>query len=88
VQLDKQSGSTLQTLPVSSIAGSPEDWAVGFFGGAFWIFLQRDSDTATNVYEVQRSTGKLTNLIPTISPSLPLGRHIVGAGVSTCAPVQ
>jgi hypothetical protein len=86
VQLDQQTGAVLQTLELPQIAGEPFAWAVGFFGGAFWIFLERQPtigmSTSTNVYEVQRSGGTLTTALANT------GRTIVGAGVSTCAPLQ
>jgi hypothetical protein len=84
VQLDKQTGATLQTLPLPAISGpqfSATDWAVGFFGGAFWPFLAVGENGTTTVYEVQRATGVLTTALAT-------DRNIVGAGVSTCAPVN
>jgi hypothetical protein len=84
VQIDKQSGAPLQTWPLPAISGpqfSATAWAVGFFGGAFWPFLAANGGTTT-VYEVQRSTGVLTTALPNT------GRNIVGAGVSTCAPVN
>jgi hypothetical protein len=49
---------------------------------AFWIFLQRAfADRSTVVYKLARASGELATAIPET------GRTIVGAGVSTCAPI-
>jgi hypothetical protein len=81
-QIDKATGASQTTFQLDSIAGNPDAWAQGFYGGAFFIFLKRGSDSSTNVYEVQRADGGLTTAVPST------GREIVGAGVSTCAPVS
>jgi hypothetical protein len=51
-------------------------WAVKFWGGSFWIFLD------SSVYQVPRDTPQT---IATVIADT--GRNIVGAGVSTCAPI-
>jgi hypothetical protein len=80
-QIDKTNGSSLVTYPAPSLQGTPRAWAFAFWGGHFWIFLERKSDTSTVVYDMDASDGSLTTAIPST------GRTIVGAGVSTCAPV-
>ena len=79
-KLDKTSGGVLQSLPLTSLAGSPTAWAFAFFGGDFYVFLMRDLETSTTVYHVNGMTGAVMGSMPTS------GRVIVGAGVSTCAP--
>jgi hypothetical protein len=74
-QLDPKSGATLQSFSYPTLHGS--NWAMKFWGGAFWIFLGQ------SVYEVSRTT---PNMVTTAIPNA--GRTIVGAGVSTCAPLQ
>ena len=59
----------------------PTAWAFAFWGGDFWIFLTKGSETATTVYQIDGMTGTIKGT--TAAP----GRTIVGAGVSTCAPV-
>jgi hypothetical protein len=82
-QIDKTTAATIASFQLASIAGSPHAWAQGFYGGAFFIFLERTTlDMSTNVYEVQRADGGLTTALSNT------GREIVGAGVSTCAPVS
>lgn len=56
-------------------------WAFAFWGGDFWVFLQRDTDNSTNVWRVNGQTGAVSE------PLSDTGMEIVGAGVSTCAPV-
>jgi hypothetical protein len=63
------------------LLGNPSAWAFAFWGGDFWVFLQRDTDPSTSVYHVNGTTGSMTTALSNTS------RTIVGAGVSTCAPV-
>jgi hypothetical protein len=79
IRIDTNSGKTLdiyqysyQTLP------DGYSWAMKFWGGYFWIFLD------TSVYRVDRNKPSVAD------PVTVHGNHgyIVGAGVSTCAPVQ
>jgi hypothetical protein len=80
-QLDKATGATSMIFPAASLAGTPSAWAFAFWGGDFWIFLERDTDTSTTVYQLKSSDGSVTAV------KRNTGRNIVGAGVSTCAPV-
>lgn len=81
-QIDKTKGSDLKTFPASSISGDPSAWAFAFWGGDFYIFLKRDSDSSTKVHKMSSKDGTLTTPLPNT------GRRIVGAGVSTCAPTE
>jgi hypothetical protein len=62
-------------------------FAFAFWGGSFWIFLGDGPDTDpqgsgdTSVYRVDRATGQFTTALKNTH------RHIVGAGVSGCAPL-
>jgi hypothetical protein len=79
VRIDPASGKTLEshTYTLASTGGGFSYWAVKFWGGSFWIFFNG------SIYEVARSTpDKLT---PVMTDT---GRNVVGAGVSTCAPLQ
>jgi hypothetical protein len=80
-KLDKTSGAPLQTFNLSSLTGAPSAWAFAFWGGDFWVFLAKDLDFATTVYQIDGTNGTIKGMTPTGS------RLIVGAGVSTCAPV-
>ena len=83
-RVDRTTGSTLERyqLPtVTSVGG----WAIKFFGGAFYLFIGSD------IWKVERSSLDPTRINPVTPPVRVLitaGRDIVGAGVSTCAPVQ
>jgi hypothetical protein len=80
-KLNKASGAALTTYPEASIRGMPMDWAFAFWGGDFWIFLQRSGEVNTVVYQVDGMNGMMKSMTQAS------GRSIVGAGVSTCAPV-
>lgn len=73
-------GSAGTTYNLSSLAGEPTAWAFAFWGGDFWVFLMKDLESSTTVYQVDSATGVVKGSTP--AP----GRTIVGAGVSTCAP--
>jgi len=81
VQVDKTSGGVLRTYPLSTLNGTPNAWAFAFHGGSFWVFLKRSGESNTTVYQVNGATGAIASETPTN------GRSIVGAGVSTCAPI-
>ncbi len=74
-QLDEQTAAVLQSFQYPSVTASG-GFATKFWGGSFWLFL------SSSVYEVPRATGVISTAIADT------GRDIVGAGVSTCAPVQ
>lgn len=81
-QLDKASGSEMGTMPLSALSGQPMAWAFAFWGGDFWIFLQRSSDSNTHVWHLKTADGSVSDVVDAT------GRTIVGAGVSTCAPIK
>jgi hypothetical protein len=82
-KLNKQSGTDLMSYNVPSIVGMPAAWAFAFWCDGFYIFLMRTDETQTTVYHVRRSDGAVDPL-----PFDTSGPHtIVGAGVSTCAPI-
>ena len=78
-QLNKTNGSAIKTYPLT-IAGMPTAWAFAFWGGDFWVFLMKGNETSTTIYQYG-ADGMMKGMTP--AP----GRRIVGAGVSTCAPV-
>jgi hypothetical protein len=75
-QIDPSSGATIKSYPYPGLTGIAS-WAMKFWGGSFWIFLGQ------SVYQVQRATPAMYTTAIANS-----GRTVVGAGVSTCAPVQ
>jgi hypothetical protein len=85
-EINKNSGTVIMTkkLPAVEI---PSAWAFSFWGGDFYLYTAPDQSThpgrTTNVSRYRPSDGTtdaayLTNI----------GFTIVGAGVSTCAPVE
>lgn len=81
-QLDKTTGKDLTGFSAPGIAGTPRAWAFAFWGGDFFIFLERSTDSSTSVHRMSSKDGTLTTPLPNT------GRRIVGAGVSTCAPID
>ncbi|MFZ5443460.1 MAG: hypothetical protein ACOZQL_25860 [Myxococcota bacterium] len=81
-QLSKLDGASLTTFEAPTLAGTPRAWAFAFWGGDFFVFLERDTELSTSVWKLDGQTGALSSVLPST------GRRIVGAGVSTCAPVE
>jgi hypothetical protein len=78
-KIDKTSGAESGTIKLgATVAGTGGAWAFAFWGGDFWVFLQKQNEQSTTVYHVT-PTGLKDSWTNT-------GKHIVGAGVSTCAP--
>jgi hypothetical protein len=80
-KIDKTTGAPQQTFNLASLNGEPAAWAFAHYGGDFFVFLMRTTEFATTVYQVDGTSGAIEGMTPTT------GRRIVGAGVSTCAPV-
>jgi hypothetical protein len=75
VRLDPKTGATLEKFTYSDL-DEGLNWAMKFWGGSFWLFL------GGSVYRVDRTDPT------TIHTVIRNGsHHIVGAGVSTCAPL-
>jgi len=86
-QIDKVTAATPIVYDLEELAMTrAQAWAFAFWGGRFYIFLQRDTDTSTHVWRLDPGDEgvlgdeTLTDVIPDT------GYRIVGAGVSTCAP--
>ena len=79
-KIDKMTAMESGTIPLSSLTGQAEAWAFAFYGGDFWVFLASGGG-ATIVYHVTQSGG-----MQPVDQLDTKTRHIVGAGVSTCAP--
>jgi hypothetical protein len=81
-KIDPASGQERANFPLPQLAGQQaQDWACKYWGAAFWIFLHRINEPSTSVYRVDAQTGMLETKLSNT------GRRIVGAGVSTCAPI-
>lgn len=84
-QIDKRNAAYSNAFRLPALMSSnqsPRAWAFAYWGGSFFIFLQRasDQDDSTRVWQLDRISGRVQ-----MGPQT--GRQIVGAGVSSCAPV-
>ncbi|MDB4989388.1 MAG: hypothetical protein JWN04_4566 [Myxococcaceae bacterium] len=81
-RLDPKTATTLESHVLEAIdSAGASAWAMAFWGGDFWLFLQSVGASSTTVYRVDGTTFEQTVAIKDT------GRSIVGAGVSTCAPL-
>jgi hypothetical protein len=79
-KIDKMSGMESNSISLPTVAGMANAWAFAFYGGEFYVFLAKQNG-ATIVYHVTTAGG--TQPVDQLDTTT---RHIVGAGVSTCAP--
>jgi len=83
--MDKGTGSTAKQYPIDPLPGSVRAWAFAHWGGRFYIFVTvYDPALGRNNSQILMFTpddGKVQKIMD----NLPY--MIVGAGVSTCAPV-
>jgi hypothetical protein len=78
-EIDPKSAKILSQAPQPSVdIGSA--WAFAFWGGDFYLFTSPGSSSRVDRY--RPSDGTTVNLKSSV------GFHIVGAGVSTCAPTE
>lgn len=80
-RINKGDGSLDHVYELPIDTASTLAWAFAFWGGDFWIFLQAGLDASTNIWKLEGDDGSVTEAMHDI------GWRIVGAGVSTCAPV-
>lgn len=80
-QIDRESGELGKTFEIPQITGQPNAWAFAFWGGDFWVFYKSQDDPSSRVFRVNTRENRVDEVV---SDS---GRYIVGAGVSTCAPL-
>lgn len=80
--IDKDTGAVSRTYECPELAtGMTEAWAFAFWGGDFYLFHKVFADPSTNIWKIETDDGSRTLAVPDC------GYKIVGAGVSTCAPV-
>jgi hypothetical protein len=78
-EIDKSTGNILSQAPQPTVnIGS--GWAFAFWGGDFWLFTSPWGQSQIDRYSPTTSK--------TVTVKKGLGTNVVGAGVSTCAPVQ
>ncbi|MEA2697756.1 MAG: hypothetical protein QOI66_2027, partial [Myxococcales bacterium] len=81
-QIDKTTGATPQAVSLPTIDATTGGYAFSFWGGSYWFYTASDTDN-TKVTRYDPTTTPPTTTVPV--PQLTF--TIVGAGVSTCAPV-
>jgi hypothetical protein len=81
-EIDKSSGALKQQWPITQLSGNVSAWAFAHWGGRFYIFATTGTlFENSQVLRLDPQTGKVDKLLEDIP------YRIVGAGVSTCAPV-
>lgn len=80
-QIDKGKATILSQAPQSQIQYAPgaSNFAFAFWGGSFWLFVGPGTQTDVFQYDPAAGTTSLRTTVPQV---------IVGAGVSTCAPIE
>jgi hypothetical protein len=83
-QIDKTTANVISDNQLSGVS-PPSDWAFSFWGGDFYLYAAPGTNSTGNssVIHYSPSTNKVD---PTYVADV--GFHIVGAGVSTCAPTK
>jgi hypothetical protein len=80
-RIDKADGTVDRTQTIPFDFTGTTAWAFAFWGGDFYLFVEGETEASSTIYRLETDTG-------TTSPILPdTGYSIVGAGVSTCAPL-
>ena len=80
-QIDKVSGAVTNTKVITGLE-TPSAWAFSFWGGSFYLYAASALEDS-NVTKYDPATGAVDNAYMTN-----IGFRIVGAGVSTCAPLE
>ncbi|MBZ5710407.1 hypothetical protein [Nannocystis pusilla] len=86
VEVDKATGATLEVIPLPGVK-TGGGFAFAFFGGDFYFFTDKESDGTSEVthLDYDDSDGNGVQDLEVVVEDAPL--RIVGAGVSTCAPL-
>jgi len=78
-EINKSNAATISNVPLPTVE-VPMAWAFSFWGGDFYLYTASFGDTTVNRYRPSDGT-----VDPAYMTSI--GFRIVGAGVSTCAPL-
>jgi hypothetical protein len=82
VEYDKTDGSVVETTPLSGLELT-NAFAFAFWGGDFYFFTE--ASTFANYSEVTKLDYDGDGSLSTVNGNAPI--RVVGAGVSTCAPI-
>lgn len=82
-QVDKNTAQNIKEYPLPPLMGAARAWAFAHWGGRFYIFITTSNlgSTVSQVLLLDPRDGSSKVLVPNVPYT------IVGAGVSTCAPV-
>jgi hypothetical protein len=80
-EINKKTGAVTNTKVISGLA-TPSAWAFSFWGGDFYLYAAATGSNS-NVTHYSPKDGSVDNKYMTN-----IGFRIVGAGVSTCAPLE
>lgn len=81
-RIDKATATLLDTFPLpADVLGDVVSWAFAFWGGRFYLFTANLGDDSSHVYRLDPATSEFLEVNPAV------GQTIVGAGVSSCAPL-
>jgi hypothetical protein len=78
-ELDKSNANVINNVPLPAVE-VPSAWAFSFWGGDFYLYTASIGTTTVNRYRPSDSTVDTAYMSD-------IGFRIVGAGVSTCAPL-
>jgi hypothetical protein len=79
--VDRNSGATAKINSIAGLTlGTGSAWAFSFWGGDFYVYTAAAGGTSA-ISRVDPTDFSMTTLVPNV------GVRIVGAGVSTCAPL-
>jgi hypothetical protein len=80
-KIDKATAQITKAWPLpAAFSTGLAAWAFAQWGGQLWLFFKGAGDPSTNVWTLDTKTGSVVKVLPNI------GKIIVGAGVSSCAP--
>ena len=82
-KLERQAAKIINGWPLTPIAGAVRSWAFAHWGGKFYFFISvaEGATTRSRVLQLDPDTGESHVFIDNTP------YRIVGAGVSTCAPL-
>ena len=82
VHIDRDTGATPDFIPVEEVlVGQSSTWAFSFWGGDFWLYSSNGGNSRVTRHRYS-GDGSFTVVVPDT------GMRIVGASVSTCAPLE
>lgn len=83
-EIDKATGATPRVSPLPNMT-TGVDYAFSFWGGDFWFYTAGSEGSTSQSSRVTQYKLSSSRQLTVVNPSV--GFRIVGAGVSTCAPV-